>query len=80
MTVINATNTMLRDAEKAYHQLVTGTQPRVVVDQNGERVEFTAANKTVLYQYIMQLKSTLGSGCGNAPSLPQTYGPAQFFF
>ena len=29
-------------ANLAYHQLVTGTMPRVVVDQSGQRVEYTA--------------------------------------
>lgn len=46
----------LDEAESAYHALVTGTQPKVVVDQNGERVEYTSANATRLYLYIQQLK------------------------
>lgn len=46
----------LTDAEAAYHSLLTGTQPKVVVDQNGERVEYTTANSTKLYMYIQQLK------------------------
>lgn len=46
----------LAEAEAAYHSLVTGTQPKVVVDQNGERVEYTAASATRLYLYIQQLK------------------------
>lgn len=67
----------LADAEAAYHRLMTGTSARVVVDQNGERVEFTATNRTQLYAYIMSLKSQLGllqPACG----LP--LGPATFTF
>lgn len=67
----------LKDAEAAYHRLMTGTSARVVVDQNGERVEFTATNRQQLYAYIQGLKSKLGlltPGCG-AP-----LGPASFTF
>ena len=49
------TQDQLDEAVTAYHALVTGTQPRVIVDQNGERVEYTAANATKLYLYIQQL-------------------------
>lgn len=68
----------LADAEKAYHALMLGQQARVVVDQNGERVEFTAANKSGLYGYIMSLRSALGllkPGCGYPSG-----GPAGFIF
>lgn len=56
----------LVEAEDAFHNLVTGTSARVVVDQNGERIEYTAANTGKLRQYIEELKreiggSTLGS-------------------
>lgn len=46
----------LAEAEAAYHALLTGTMARVVVDQNGERVEFTAAKKADLYGYIQELR------------------------
>lgn len=46
----------LEEAETAYHDLVTGAKARVVVDQNGERVEFTPANRAALAQYIEKLK------------------------
>jgi hypothetical protein len=61
-------------AEAAYHSLMTGTMPRVVVDQNGERVEFTAANSAKLYQYIQDLKRQAGAGGSSF------IGPAQFLF
>lgn len=49
----------LQDAEREYHALITGNKPRVVVDQNGERVEFTAANAGRLMQYIQSLKAQM---------------------
>lgn len=68
---------LLADAEKAYHQLITGTMPRVVVDQNGERVEFTAANRQDLAAYIQTLRSQCAPAGGFA--MPSN-GPAQFYF
>jgi hypothetical protein len=65
----------LAEANLAYHQLVTGTMPRVIVDQNGEKVEFTAANKASLAAYIGQLQGALGV----TPALAVT-SPAMFFF
>lgn len=79
MTTLNATPALLDEARKAYHALMTGTSPRVVVDQNGERVEFTAANKNALYNYISQLEAQLGRGCGPAAPMAQ-YHPAGFVF
>ncbi len=64
----------IAEAEGAYHSLITGTMPRVVVDQNGERVEFVAANSGKLYQYIQDLKAQQGT-----TSSPFA-GPAQFLF
>lgn len=67
----------LKDAEKAYHDLVMGGSARVIVDQNGERVEFTAARKTDLYNYIASLQLALGI-CSPVAMLPS--GPATFIF
>lgn len=50
----------LKDAREKYHLLLTGQAVRVVVDQNGERVEFTAASKSFLGEYINQLEIDLG--------------------
>ncbi len=66
----------LDEAKLAYHQLNTGTMARVVVDQSGQRVEFTAANKANLYQYIQDLSAQLGVGT----SVPLNNGPARFVF
>lgn len=56
----------LAEAELAYHNLMLGTSARVVVDQNGERVEFTAANAERLKAYIESLKAEIARG-GAAP-------------
>lgn len=52
--------TLLHEARAAYHRLMLGLSPRVVVDQNGERVEYTAANAPRLQQYIAGLEMQLG--------------------
>ena len=63
---------MLADARKAYTDLVQGGAIRVVVDQNGERVEFTAANRQALNQYIQTLLSYMReSGCICSPASRQ---------
>ncbi|AOR76580.1 gpW family head-tail joining protein [Novosphingobium resinovorum] len=67
----------LVEAETAYHSLMTGTLARVYVDQNGERVEYVAANASKLQGYIRDLKQQIAdqaTGC-------QTYnGPLRPFF
>jgi len=47
------------DAKAKYHALVVGTSPRVIVDQNGERVEYTPANANRLKAYIQALEDEL---------------------
>lgn len=64
-------------AEKAYESLMLGTMARVFVDQNGERVEFVAANRDGLYRYIQELKSQLPAAQGFRP---RTGRPLGFFF
>lgn len=51
----------LDEALQAYHQLNTGGSVRVVVDQNSERVEYTAANRQSLLAWIMRLQNALKS-------------------
>lgn len=80
MTTIIATQAMLQEARKAYHSLMTGTSPRVVVDQNGEKVEFVAASAPKLYSYIQQLEQALRTPCGQAPAIYTQNGPATFLF
>lgn len=57
----------LNDAQQAYHELLVGRSARVVVDQNGERVEYAAANSAKLAAYIETLKTALGVGGNNKP-------------
>jgi hypothetical protein len=65
----------LKEAETAYHALLTGRSLRVFVDQNGERVEYTAAKRGDLYNYIQQLKTALlGTAAANTPR------PLRFLF
>lgn len=52
--------TRLSEAESALHSLMLGGHARVVVDSNGERVEFTAGNAQRLRAYIEELKVALG--------------------
>lgn len=55
---------MKDDAISSLHRLRTGQSVRVVVDQNGERVEFSAANQAGLITYIQQLDDALRlNGC-----------------
>lgn len=56
----------LSDAEAAYHRLQLGTSARVIVDQNGERVEFTATTAGRLSAYIQTLKRQLGLLAGTS--------------
>jgi hypothetical protein len=66
--VTKTTRQLYDDAVLAQHQLLTGTSPRVVVDQNGERVEYTAANRAALASYINILAGQLGlSGRTSGP-------------
>lgn len=66
MTDCTDISNMLKEAEKAFHQLMLGQIVRVFVDQNGERVEYTAANKQALQNYINSLRSQMSSGACSA--------------
>jgi len=65
----------LAEAQAAYHELVMGRAPRVVLDQNGEKVEFVAANRQALYLYIQSLQTQLAT-----PVSPPVNSPAGFMF
>lgn len=64
--------TRLTEAENAYHQLAMGQAARVFVDQNGERIEYVAANANRLQTYITSLKYQLG--------VQRIAGPMQIWF
>lgn len=59
----------LTEAETAYHQLQLGMKATVIVDQNGERVEFQSTTAGRLAAYIQELKRQLGllPGCSTGP-------------
>ena len=46
----------LAEAEEAMHALQIGQNARVIVDQNGERIEYSAANRADLRSYIERLR------------------------
>jgi hypothetical protein len=57
-----ATNAeLLADAKAALHKLMTGTAAKVFVDQNGERIEYVAANANRLSAYIAELERLVGT-------------------
>lgn len=51
----------LVQAEAAYHSLMLGESVREVVDQNNEKVAYTAANAARLAQYIADLKAQIAN-------------------
>lgn len=51
------TQQLLDQAKDARHKLVTGRLARVFMDQNGERVEYTATRLSDLDKYIAQLEA-----------------------
>ncbi len=57
----------LTEAEGALHLLNIGQAARTYVDQNGERVEYTVANRGALRTYIMELKALLGKTTVTGP-------------
>lgn len=68
----------LAAAQIAYHKLLTGQLGQVFVDQNGEQLRFTQANKDDLYGYIQQLQSQIAN-----PDLiaqKRLVGPLRFLF
>jgi len=67
----------LNEAVAAYHQLTVGRSASVIVDQNGERVEFTMTNSARLAQYITSLRLKLNA-CRHAAH--RMVGPATFTF
>jgi hypothetical protein len=62
----------LVDAQQAMHNITTGQQAKVYVDQNGERVEYQMSNVNTLRSYITELKSALGI-------LTKPIGPMRFW-
>ena len=67
---IAAYTARLAEAEAALHRLLIGGHARVVVDSNGERVEFTAGSAEKLRSYIAELKIALGRRTVSGPLTP----------
>ncbi len=59
---------LLEAARTAYHNLMVGKSVREIVDQNGERVTFTAANADRLKSYIADLEAQISRGGVTASS------------
>jgi len=58
--------TWLSEARQALHDISTGCKPIVVVDQNGERVEYQRSNIAELRKYINDLQQQVAECTGNA--------------
>jgi len=57
----------LADAKAQYHLLVTGQAAKVYVDQNGERIEYVAANAAKLLAYIQRLEAQIAGAPPQGP-------------
>ena len=57
----------LADAKAALKEILMGNKAKVVVDQNGERVEFAAANVDRLRAWITEMEYRLGLCRGGKP-------------
>lgn len=60
----------LAAARTAYFNLMTGKAVKVVMDQNGERVEYVAANADRLKAYIAALESQVAGATSRRPLIP----------
>ncbi len=65
----------LAEAKAALHTITMGGGVRVVVDQNGERVEYSPANRAALLTYIAMLEAEIEHG-----RFTPKVGPIRFFF
>jgi hypothetical protein len=69
--------TWLLEAELALHKLATGQTANVIVDQNGERVEYNKASMSSLRTYIGDLKAQIAQAGGTGPA---SVGPLRPWF
>lgn len=67
----------LKDARKAYHDIMIGGAISRFVDQNGEQVQYTRANSTMLSTYILALEAEEAGCTGGARAYR---GPLRFTF
>lgn len=73
-----AIKTKLDEALAAYHRLATGESVRVIVDTDGSRLEYNAANRSALYAYIQKLQTDYNA-CIGQPA-PIATRPLNFHF
>lgn len=59
--------TDLAQAKAALKEILMGNKAKVVVDQNGERVEFAAANVDRLRAWIFEMDLALGNKTVTGP-------------
>lgn len=64
MTCTFYTPEMLRELKDAYLRIVTGQNVIVVIDQNGERIEYQKANLTELANLIRTVEAELARCAG----------------
>lgn len=68
------TKEMLAELREDYRAIVSGNKARVIVDQNGERVEFTSANLPRLYALIQEVAACLEPcSAGVRPNRPMGF-------
>jgi hypothetical protein len=68
----------LAEARQAYHELNTGQSLRRWIDQNGEQMEYTMANRAGLQSYIRELEAECGTP--PQPGIQSYRGPLRFTF
>lgn len=78
MTCTSYTLEMLREAEEAYFRISMGQNVVIVIDQNGERVEYQKANLTALADLIRKMKMELAA-CGLLNNR-SSYQPLRVYF
>ena len=76
MATLLQLQTWLSEAQNAYHNVMMGGAATVVVDQNGERVEYARTNSGALLRYIATLQSQINQLQG----LAVTGGPLRPLF
>lgn len=75
----SAIQTKLDEALSAFHRLTTGGSVRVIVDTDGSRIEYNAANSSKLSAYIQLLQAQLAECQGTATTVAVTR-PINFVF
>lgn len=60
----------LKEAEAAYHRLMTGASIVMLKDSNGEQVQYSAVNRLALMGYIQSLRHQLGLSGQSRPMRP----------